>query len=157
MEHSTTPIDTALAHQYFSADCFNRAWALIEKAQRTPEENEEMILSALASLWHWTQRADHTPQNLSIAHWQVSRTFSLLKSGENAMHHARQSLKYSIGLEPFFVGYAHEATARAAALLKDQDRFSRHLKKARAYAIEIADAQERDQLEKDLKLLIAQP
>jgi len=54
------------AHHYFAAQCFNQTWDLLEKAHRSPEEGEQMLLLALASLWHWTQRDDSTPQNLSI-------------------------------------------------------------------------------------------
>ena len=48
--------DSAKAHQFFSAHCFNSAWELIDKPERTPEENEQMIQRTMASLWHWTQR-----------------------------------------------------------------------------------------------------
>ena len=61
------------AHRYFSADCFNRAWDEIDKSSRTHEEDERMLLLAMASLWHWGQREDVTPVNYSIGYWQVSR------------------------------------------------------------------------------------
>ena len=32
--------DQSKVHRYFSADCFNKTWELIEKPQRTPDENE---------------------------------------------------------------------------------------------------------------------
>lgn len=44
--------DMDAAHRYFSAGCFNRAWDLMEKSSRTPEEDEQMIRLALASHWH---------------------------------------------------------------------------------------------------------
>lgn len=56
---SQTPdFDRIAAHRYFSAECFNQAWDLIEKPQRTAEDNEKMLLLSIASLWHWTQRPD---------------------------------------------------------------------------------------------------
>ena len=60
--------DSAKAHQHFSAHCFNSAWELIDKPERTPEENEQMIQRTMASLWHWTQREDCTNQKLSIGY-----------------------------------------------------------------------------------------
>ncbi len=31
--------DVVAAHKHFSASCFNKAWDLIEKKNRTPEED----------------------------------------------------------------------------------------------------------------------
>ena len=45
------------AHRHFSASCFNLAWELIEKPDRTAEDDEQMVRLAQASLWHWTQRS----------------------------------------------------------------------------------------------------
>jgi len=52
----SSSIDNERAHKFFSAHCFNSAWELIDKPERTPEENEQMIQRTMASLWHWTQR-----------------------------------------------------------------------------------------------------
>lgn len=145
--------DITQAHKHFSAACFNQTWALMEKPTRTDAENEQMVLCALASLWHWTQRSDVTPQNLSVGHWQVSRAQALAGHGETAMQHARKSLEYSEDLEPFYVGYAHEAMARAATVLRDRSKFQAHLQEARACALNVSDADERDALNKDLKAL----
>jgi hypothetical protein len=52
--------DRTAAHRYFSANCFNKAWTLIDKEDRTPEEDQQMIRLNQASIWHWTQREDCT-------------------------------------------------------------------------------------------------
>lgn len=154
MAHEAPPkLDVQLAHQHFSADCFNRTWTLIEKADRTGADTEAMVLCALASLWHWTQRPDCTNQNFLIGHWQVSRVYALAGQGENAMRHARHSLRLAEGSPPFYVGYAHEAIARAALALDDHERFADHLSQARRCAEEVTDAQERQWLKNDLKPL----
>ena len=57
-EGQEDPFDPAGAHKVFSAEAFNSAWDLIEKADRTPEDDELMISLAHASAWHWTQRED---------------------------------------------------------------------------------------------------
>jgi hypothetical protein len=149
----TAKLDVELAHRHFSSECFNDAWALIEKSTRTPEEDEAMLFLAMASLWHWTQRADCTERHLSIGHWQVSRVSSLLGQGQNAMRHAKQSMKYSEGAEPFFIGYAHEAAARAALVLGNAVEYLGHLEKAWANAANIKETDDRKQLEEDLRSL----
>jgi hypothetical protein len=48
--------DVKAAHRYFSAHCFNAAWELIEKKDRTPEEDRQMVSLNQASLYHWRGR-----------------------------------------------------------------------------------------------------
>jgi hypothetical protein len=145
--------DLSLAHRHFSAECFNRTWTLIEKPDRTKADDEAMVLCALASLWHWTQRTDCTNRNLSIGHWQVSRAYALAGEGDNAMRHGLRSLKLAEGLSPFLIGYAHEAIARAAILCKDQAVFTEYLRLAKSSVPAVASDQERSILERDLREL----
>jgi hypothetical protein len=42
--------DATKAHRHFSADCFNKAWELIERTDRTSAEDEQMIRLSHASL-----------------------------------------------------------------------------------------------------------
>ena len=155
MSHNEPGFDLAKAHVYFAMDCFNHTWTLIEKPTRTPAEEEAMVLCALASLWHWTQRKDGTNLNLSIGHWQVSRAWALTGHGENARHHAERSLKLAEGAGSFYIGYSHEALARAALVLKDAAAFREHLDKAKQHAARVKEADERAPLEKDLQDLEA--
>jgi len=50
--------DVSAAHKYFSANCFNMAWDLIEKTNRTPEDERLMVALNQASIYHWLQRDD---------------------------------------------------------------------------------------------------
>jgi hypothetical protein len=45
--------DLVAAHKYFSAWCFNRAWDLIEKPDRTEAEIRLMATLSHASIFHW--------------------------------------------------------------------------------------------------------
>jgi hypothetical protein len=145
--------DAELAHRHFSADCFNRTWTLMEKPDRNAADSEAMVLCALSSLWHWTQRSDRTDRNLSVGHWQVSRAYALAGQGDNAMRHARRSLAFAAGSPPFYIGYAHEAIARAAMVLNDRELLVDHLDRARRCAAAVPEAEERRPLENDLRSL----
>lgn len=102
------------AHIYFSTELFTTTWEYIEQAdKRSSEEDMTMLHTAIASLWHWTQREDVTAENLSVGYWQVSRVFNLIKQPNNARTYGLQALKYAEGLEPFFKAYAYETLARA--------------------------------------------
>jgi hypothetical protein len=143
----------AEAHRFFSAQCFNRAWDLIRKADRTPAENEQMLLLSQASLWHWTQRPDCTSRNLSIAHWQLSRIYALLDQPENALGSAGICLRYSEGTSPFFTGCAHEAMARSAAVAGDRAGKAHHLAKAAHYLAQVTSDRDSALLRADLESL----
>ena len=117
-----SPLDIKFAHRHFAINCFNLAWTYIDRSDRSLEDDEAMVIASAASLWHWTQREDCSPQNLSIGHWQLSRAYALAGQGDNAMRHAVRSLEFAAGGPPFYVGYGHEAAARAASLLFDGPR-----------------------------------
>jgi hypothetical protein len=140
----------APAHKYFAAHCFNQVWSLIDLPQRTAEQNQQMELLALSSLWHWTQREDRTAQTLSVGYWQVSRVYALLHQGENAWRYANQALQYGAECSPFYVAYAHEAMARAAAVLGEVARVEQHLAEARRLLEQVNNLEERTLLEQDI-------
>jgi hypothetical protein len=143
--------DVQEAHQHFSKDCFNRAWGLIDKSERTPEENEQMAQLALASLWHWSQRADCTDKNLSVGYWQASRIYSLLGEGANAQKYGYLCLAKTPQDDPFLLGYAQEALARAAFAQCQTDKAREHQTEGLKLAEQVAEADSQQMLIKDLK------
>lgn len=89
-----------------------------------PEQSVwEIVGRGIASLWHWTQRADCTPTNLSVGCWQIARIFALLRQPANARGYARRCLEYSQaeGVEPVYQAYTYEALARAEAIAGNED------------------------------------
>lgn len=144
------PFDTARANQVFASDCFNRTWALLDQTNRSEQDDEQMTLLSLTSLWHWTQRDDCTDQTLSVGYWLVSRVYAVLQQADNASHYAQRCLSVSQSLPPFYQGYAHEAIARALSLQGNTKQQSYHQSEARQLAAQITDSEERSMLEKDL-------
>ena len=148
---SKTPdFDVKAAHKYFSANCFNSAWDLIDKKDRTAEESEQMINLAQASIWHWTQREDCTDQNLSVGYWQASRIYALLGQADNARRYGQFSLEKSGGSEPFYVGYAYEALARAEQIDGKKDKAGEYLAKAKEQSELISNTDYKKMLDEDL-------
>jgi hypothetical protein len=145
--------DLAAAHRHFAAQCFNLAWELIDKPQRTPDEDEQMIRLNQASLWHWSQRADCQPKNLSIGYWQAARIHSILGRAEDAVRYAELCLENSPEEDPFLMGYAYEALARSTLLIDDRNSSAQHLAMARKHAALVTDADDRQLLERDLQSL----
>jgi hypothetical protein len=142
--------DVQQAHEHFAKSCFNRVWDLLDRARRTSAEDDEMVSASHASLWHWTQVAGHTPTNLSIARWQLSRVYATVGQAANAEHYGRLCVDVSAGLDPFYAAYAWEAYARAAALAGDASAMEERLAAARRLSELIDDPGHRGQLEIDL-------
>ena len=146
--------DRAAAHQYFSADCFNQAWELIDKADRTPEEDQQMIRLSQASMWHWTQREDCTDKNMSIGYWQASRIYALLEQPANAREYGQLALNTSKEQAPFYQGFAHEALARAEWVAGNREKAEEHLRQARLLVDEIEDPDDKKILDADLETIL---
>jgi tetratricopeptide (TPR) repeat protein len=153
---NTPEFDLNKAHKYFSADCFNKAWELIEKHDRTSEEDEHMLRLSMASAWHWTQREDRQPKNMSIAYWQIARIYALLQQAENARRYGQMCLDVSLGedIPPFYLGYAYEALARAEMVAGDHEQTQHYLEDAHHAADRVKDAESKAMLLADLETIV---
>lgn len=129
-------------------DNFNKTWDLIEKKQRTHDENIEMIHRAHASRYHWGQIGN--PVHLVRGEWQISRVYSLLNMAESALLHAEESLRIceenSIG--DLDLAFAYEAIARAYSIFNDTVHKDAYIKKSGSVVIN--DRQNRDYLFSEL-------
>ncbi len=149
----TPNFDLQDAHKYFSAHCFNKTWDFITMPARTPEQEMEMLNYCRTSLWHWSQRADATPKNFSVGYWQASRVYALLGITIAAKNFGLMCLEQSAGLEPFYVGYAHEALARSAMVAGDKSAMSHHLALAKEQCELVSDVDSKKMLAADLETL----
>jgi hypothetical protein len=145
--------DLAAAHRFFAADCFNKAWSLIEKPERTPEEDEEMLRLNQASMWHWSQREDCARRNLSIGYWQASRIHALLGRGDEARRYGELCLQYSQQESPFLLAYAYEALARAEQVAGNEPLVEQYHAEALRLVESVVDAEDRQALLDDLSTI----
>ncbi len=136
-----------------AATLFNHTWALLEKADRSVAEDDEMVHSAHASRAHWGVVG--TPTNLARGEWQCARVYAVLGRSEPALYHANRCLALAVenDLGPFDVGCGHEALARAYRVAGRPDKLAEHLDLASTQAAAIADAEDRKILEQDLESL----
>lgn len=138
-----------------AADLFNETWRLIELPDRTAEQIDEMIHCAHASRYHWGRVG--VPANLARGEWLCSRVYSTLGRGEPALWHAHRCLAILDGSRPGEGGVedwdlpgAYEALARASAVAGARMAAERWLAQGRETAAKIADAEDREHIEKDL-------
>jgi len=146
-------LDITAAHKHFSAENFDKTWEYIEKSDRSQEEGMLMLHTAIASLWHWSQRDDATLENLSVGYWQVSRVFCLIGQPDNARMYGRLSLNHAENLEYFFKGYACEALARAEMQSGNRVAMRFYLDKAHEMASQVSDEEDKQLLLKDLETI----
>jgi len=144
--------DASVGHKYFSADYFNRVWGLLDKKDRTPEEDALMLSMCHASFAHWNDRDDVTDRELSIGLWQLSRVYAVLGKSIPAKDQAERCVEVSANLEdPFCIGYSYEALARAEKLARNEDAATAALTKARECAEKVESEEDKKYLLSDLE------
>jgi ribosomal protein S18 acetylase RimI-like enzyme len=132
------------------AELFNGTWTLLEKQDRTPDDDTRMIHMAHASAYHWLQVG--TPLNFARSHWLCSRVYSVLGRPEPALYHAQlvHDICTEHGITDFDLAYAYEALARAHAVAGNRGESGSWRDRARAATADVADAEDRDLLLSDL-------
>lgn len=103
-------------HQHFAGTLFNQTWEFIEKVDRSEDENEQMLLRAYASYYHWTVVGK--PIHFVRGEWMVAKINVLLERKEAALHHSKRCLTMTLQheIKDFDLAYAYEMFARANAL-----------------------------------------
>lgn len=138
-------------HRRLAGALFNQTQELLEKDERTPEEDELMVHSAHASRYHWSQVGDAT--NFAIGDWLLSRVYSVLDRPEPALWYAGLSLETSVenDLEPFYTAHAYESLARAFAISAEVKDAQEALNEAQALMRQVHDEADRVSLKDDLE------
>jgi len=138
-----------------AADLFNEVWTLMERPDRSREDDDRMLHAAHASRHLWGEAG--TPLNRARGEWQLSRVYCLLGRGEPALHHARRCVDECTesGIAGFDLAYAHEALARAQAVAGDRAAAAASRLAAERIAAGIADAEHRRLIVADLATLPA--
>lgn len=135
---------------------FNRARELmLLPAERTPEQDDELLHTAYASRHHWSQVG--TVAHAARGESQLSRVYAVLGRGEPAVYHAERCLAYCESdpdaLEDWDLPYAYEARARANLVAGNEEEAKRFAARARELGERVADAEDREHLESDLATL----
>ena len=136
-----------------SVALFNRVWALLETADRSPAQTDEMIHAAHASRYHWSVVGE--PANLARGEWQCSRVYAVIGRGEPALWHARRCLEIleAAGIGDWDLAAAYEAMARASAVAGDGEAARTWAERSRAACAAIAEDEDRRIVEADLATL----
>ncbi len=149
-----TDLDGA-THRALGVALFNHVWTLLEKADRSAADTDEMIHAAHASRFHWSRAEGTEPVNLARGEWQCSRVYAVLGRGEPALWHARRCLAINEaeGRGDWDIAAAYEAMARASAVAGDTAAAADWKARATAALDAIADPDEWEIIEGDVATL----
>jgi hypothetical protein len=153
MSHEPSADEIARWHRWFAAEMHNRTWTLAETRERTPAEDEEMLLSAHAAALHWGQVG--TALNKNRAAMLLGHVLALCGNGAQAMLFARRSCDYIMSHESpdWEIAFAHAVLANAARAAGDAALYSEQYALAKSCGEAIADPEEKEIFERSFNLL----
>jgi hypothetical protein len=138
-------------HKQFAVELFNLTWDLLDKQDRTADEDDKMIHAAHASRFHWGEIG--TPLEFERGEWQISRVYSVLNRPEGALYHAQRCLatcqENDIG--DFDIAFAYEAMARAYAVAGDAAKSKEYVALGEQASEQIEDKDNREYYDGELK------
>jgi hypothetical protein len=138
-------------HHKFAVELNGFVWSLLEKEQRTAEDDDMMIHAAHASHYHWSKIG--TELNLQRGHWLLSRVYVVLNRPQAALYHAEKCLEITRknGYEDFDLAYSYEAMARAYAASQNEEKWSYFSKLAKEAGEKIKEKEDKEYFLNDLQ------
>jgi tetratricopeptide (TPR) repeat protein len=138
-------IDMDKIHRQFAVKCFNGTWDYLDKKDRTPEDNRQMLILAHTSRYHWNQFSGAKPSNLAVGDWQVSRVYAELNQPDYAIIFAESSLKICLDnqIKDYNLASSFEGVARAHSVAGNKEKCQEYLDKALKAADEIKSEEDK--------------
>ena len=135
----------AEAQLYFAKQFNGKTWELLDKQERSPEENELLVDYAHASLAHW--RVAGKGVHLQRGAWMLARVYTVLGNAPMASKYAERCLElteqYKNQLSDFDFAFAYECMARAQALAGNQPEAQKYIEMADKAGEVIKDEEDR--------------
>ena len=142
-------------HRKMAVSLFNLVWDLLDKSERTTEEDDKMVHAAHASRYHWGEIG--TPLELERGEWQISRVYAVLGRPEAALHHAHRCLAICEAnrIGDFDLAFAYEGLARAYAAAGQFDKSLEYIRLGEQAGEQIEDEGNRKYFFDELKAVSA--
>jgi hypothetical protein len=152
MSSQAFPIPVAVERRV-AARLYNRVLELLDRDERTIDEDDELVHAAHASRYHWGRVGQ--PVQVARGEAQCSRAYARLGRAEPALHHAGRYLQLAQehDLGTFDVGSAHATIAAAAKLAGLDDYVAKHAALALAAAEQLSAPDERQALLEEIAAL----
>lgn len=133
---------------------FNQTWDYIEKKERTPKENLEMINLAYQSKYYWSLVGKAL--NFVRSDWQVSRVYAESNLLEASLYYAGQCLENTLRLElkDFDLFFAYEANVRVHHLQQNLEKRDEFVKLAIGSLESIEKQSDKDYCREELEKIM---
>lgn len=135
----------AEAQRHFAGKLNNQVWELLEKPDRTRQDDELMVYAAHASCYHWLQAG--TSLHHQRGEWMIARVYTVLGNAAAAQRHAARCLEltqeYADLMADFDVAFAYESMARANAIAGNRDEALKYAQLAEKAGQAIVDEEDR--------------
>jgi hypothetical protein len=142
----------AEAHRFFAIQFHGKTWDLLDRTERTQEEDELMVHTAHASSRHWLEVS--TGLHHQRGEWMIARVYSVLWQAEAALRHADRCLAltkdYADLMEDFDRAFSYECVARANAIAGNRNEALTYIALAEEAGQAIAGEQDREYFFDDL-------
>ena len=146
------PVDTW--HRAQAIEANNSVWELLD-AERSADDDEELVRRAYAAAYHWDRAAGRGPEHAARAAYMVAKAQLAVGQAAVALAAADRCMALCVdhGLADFDLAYAHEARARGLQALGRTAEAEAEWRAA--HEVPIADPQDREILDGDLAVPLA--
>ncbi|MBN2464864.1 hypothetical protein JXD38_04490 [candidate division WOR-3 bacterium] len=131
-------------HKKLAIDTFNETWNYIDKKDRTPEDDAEMLHLIHASRYHWGKVG--TALEFARGDQMLSKVYATLKQPELALRFAESCLALCQrnGIADFDIAFAYASMSEAHLLAGSKPEALRYYGLAEQAAEQIAKQEDRD-------------
>jgi tetratricopeptide (TPR) repeat protein len=133
------------AHLHFAKSFNNEVWSLLEKENRSRDQDDRMLAAAFASYYHWLQVGQ--PVNRQRGEYMIARVYLELGNAQEALAHAQRCLElteqFKDQMEDFDLAFALEMFARTHAAAHQAQVASEYHRLAKQAGEKIVDEEDR--------------
>lgn len=142
-------------HRAQAVEANNSIWDLLGRVGRSAADNEDLLRRAYASAYHWQRARGRGPENEVRALYMISKAHLAVGHPELALEYGEECLRATeaAGLADFDLAYAHEVVARGLWAVGREDDAAAAM--ARAFAVPIADPEDKRYVDADLAIPFA--
>jgi len=128
-------------HDSMARDLMFEARSLLERGNRTEEDNFRMLYTACAAYYHFTQAS----REFGPAEWLISRCYVEMGNGREAVRHAERCMRFAdASKNEAEIAWALEALARANAVMGDSHAAHNYFNKAKEAGTNLSNEQDRE-------------
>ncbi len=129
---------------FLAIELNNQTWELLEKKNRSKEEDVKMLVFAFGSQAHWFKAKSWKPINAQRGEWLIATVYASLNRGIDVLKHGKKCLEITRlkKIKGFDLASAYEIMSRGYAIEGDKENHQKYLKKAKDAGNKIEDKED---------------